>query len=372
MTSIIRNNNNNNNNGNKIPIIDIEPLIYNNNNNNNNKNYVIKQIRNACLQNGFFYVSNHGVDLNLIQELENLALKFFDQSVDIKSKIHMKQSGLHWKGFFALGEELTSGKPDNKEGIYFGEEYSLESEQVINKMAMHGPNQFPEPYNIWKTTVLKYMEELTTLGHIIMNAIALSLGLPSDFFEKQFCKPKPFTPFRIFRYPQGSNNFGVGRHTDYGVLTILKQDDVGGLQVEDPITKEWIDAPPVKDTFVVNIGDMLQLWTNGLYKATPHRVKASLNKDRISMPFFFDPAFETKILSDDITNAMMKGDGVTNINTTKSTKVKLTNAKGDVEKELTTDKVEAIRYGDYITHKVAAVFPELFEDSSGVDMLNNL
>ena len=284
----------------------------------------------------------------------------------------MKQSGLHWKGFFALGEELTSGKPDNKEGIYFGEEYSLESEQVINKMAMHGPNQFPEPYNIWKTTVLKYMEELTTLGHIIMNAIALSLGLPSDFFEKQFCKPKPFTPFRIFRYPQGSNNFGVGRHTDYGVLTILKQDDVGGLQVEDPITKEWIDAPPVKDTFVVNIGDMLQLWTNGLYKATPHRVKASLNKDRISMPFFFDPAFETKILSDDITNAMMRGDGATNINTTKSTKVKLTNAKGDVEKELTTDKVEAIRYGDYITHKVAAVFPELFEDSSGVDMLNNL
>ena len=131
-----------------------------------------------------------------------LALKFFDQSVDIKSKIHMKQSGLHWKGFFALGEELTSGKPDNKEGIYFGEEYSLESEQVINKMAMHGPNQFPEPYNIWKTTVLKYMEELTTLGHIIMNAIALSLGLPSDFFEKQFCKPKPFTPFRIFRYPR--------------------------------------------------------------------------------------------------------------------------------------------------------------------------
>ena len=94
MTSIIRNNNNNNN---KIPIIDIEPLI--NNNNNNNKNYVIKQIRNACLQNGFFYVSNHGVDLNLIQELENLALKFFDQSVDIKSKIHMKQSGYIGKGF---------------------------------------------------------------------------------------------------------------------------------------------------------------------------------------------------------------------------------------------------------------------------------
>ncbi len=348
----------------KIPVIDIHPIVKTNSNS-EKKKIVVEQIHKACLENGFFYVTNHGVDLNLIKALEDLAVSFFNQTVTVKNRIHMKNSGLHWKGYFAVGEELTSGKPDNKEGIYFGEEYSLESEQVIKRMAMHGPNQFPEPHEEWQTIVIKYMEALTTLGHILMDAIGCSLGLPSDFFKKQFCQPKPFTPFRIFHYPQGSGNFGVGRHTDYGVLTILKQDDVGGLQVEDPTTKEWIDAPPIKDTFVVNIGDMLQLWTDGLYKATPHRVKAALSKNRISMPFFFDPAFETKILSDDITNAM-------NSNSNSSTKIRLTNAKGETEKELTSDKVEAIRYGDYITHKVAAVFPELFEVSSGVDLLNDL
>ena len=208
----------------------------------------------------------------------------------------MKHSGLHWKGYFAVGEELTSGKPDNKEGLYFGEEYSIESEPVSKKWAMHGPNQFPEPRDVWKTAVLRYMDALTKLGHIIMSAVALSLQLPSDFFKLKFCNPKAFTPFRIFRYPGGSDNFGVGRHTDYGVLTILKQDDVGGLQVEDPITKKWIDAPPIKDTFVVNIGDMMQLWTDGLYKATPHRVKPALNKDRVSMPFFLTRPLIRKFL----------------------------------------------------------------------------
>ena len=102
----------------------------------------------------------------------------------------MKHSGLHWKGYFAVGEELTSGKPDNKEGLYFGEEYSIESEPVLKKWAMHGPNQFPEPSDVWKTAVLRYMDALTNLGHLIMSAIALSLQLPADFFESKFCNPK--------------------------------------------------------------------------------------------------------------------------------------------------------------------------------------
>ena len=100
-----------------------------------------------------------------------------------------------------------------------------------------------------------------------MSAIALSLELPSDFFEKSFVIQKHLHHSEYFVI-QVIDNFGVGRHTDYGVLTILKQDDVGGLQVEDRVTKNGL-MPPIKDTFVVNIGDMMQLWTDGLYKATP-------------------------------------------------------------------------------------------------------
>ena len=356
--------------GSNIPIVDIQPLLGGVGTFGTGEavGRVVKEIREACLKSGFFYVKNHGIDKKIIESLEELAHNFFNLPLELKNKIHMKHSGLHWKGYFAVGEELTSGKPDNKEGLYFGEEYSIESEPVLKKWAMHGPNQFPEPYDVWKTAVLRYMDALTNLGHLIMSAIALSLQLPADFFESKFCNPKAFTPFRIFRYPGGSDNFGVGRHTDYGVLTILKQDDVGGLQVEDRVTKKWVDAPPIKDTFVVNIGDMMQLWTDGLYKATPHRVKPALNRDRVSMPFFFDPAFDTKILVEDIRVARTS----TSSGDRDAKTVKLTNASGETDKELSKEKAEAIRYGDYITHKVAGVFPELFKDSFGVDVLRTL
>ena len=268
--------------------------------------------------------------------------------------INMRKSGLHWKGYFPSGDELTSGKPDAKEGIYFGEEYALDSVQVQNGLAMHGPNQWPSPQVVWKKSVLLYLEQLTALGLRLMRGIALSLNLPSDHFERTFCQPKPFTPFRIFRYPGNDARQGVGRHTDYGVLTILKQDNVGGLEVELGKNK-WMPAPPVPNSFVVNIGDMLELWTSGVYKATPHRVVPGLARTRMSMPFFFDPSFEAVIDP----NALQEGS---------STVVLLKNAAG--EKEIETNAT--IHYGEYITHKVAHVFPELFQQSGGEDRLSKL
>ena len=176
--------------------------------------------------------------------------------------------------------------------------------------------------------------------------MAISLDLSPDYFTSQFCQPRPFTPFRIFHYPGSDTRQGVGRHTDYGCLTILWTDSVGGLEVETR-NGEWISADPIPETFIVNVGDMMETWTGGKYKATPHRVRSGLPKGRISMPFFFDPAFECTIQPGSIKNAA-----------------------GAIDHSVTAQMSgKPIRYGDYITHKIRDVFPELFEDAGMSDVL---
>ena len=348
-----------------LPVIDISPLCGKGarsafaaswEDNDERAVEVARDIGAACKDYGFFYIKGWEkvVDPSVGQRLESLAREFFARPLAEKMKIDMKQSGLHWKGYFASGAELTSGRPDSKEGIYFGEEYARDSVPVQRGLAMHGPNQFPEPATEWRAAVLAYLEQMTVLGLCIMRGVALSLGLPGSYFEKKFCTPKPFTPLRVFHYPVNDHRQSVGRHTDYGVLTILKQDSVGGLQVEvQNGEKAWIDAPPIDGTFVVNIGDMLELWTGGLYAATPHRVKSRLDKSRISIPFFFDPAFEAIIDPED----MRSGSAV------------LRNAKGDIDEEIRRSETKPILYGEYITHRISSVFPKLFKHSGGTDTL---
>ena len=144
-----------------------------------------------------------------------------------------------------MGAELTSGKPDNKEGIYFGTELNKDDERVRKGIPLHGENLFPEKPAQLRETVLEYMEKVTQVGHIVMKAVALSLDLDADYFYSRYTKD-PLILFRIFHYPPHPANqelWGVGEHTDYGLLTILKQDSVGGLQVKSK--GKWIDAPQI-------------------------------------------------------------------------------------------------------------------------------
>jgi len=185
---------------------------------------------------------------------------------------------------------------------------------------------------------------VTALGHRLMEGIALSLDLPSDYFASRYTAD-PLILFRLFNYPSrpvptGTDaRWGVGEHSDYGLLTILLQDDVGGLQVKTP--GGWIDAPPVDGSFVCNIGDMLDRMTAGQYKSTPHRVRNVTRRDRLSFPFFFDPSFDAKIqpivtpggaLADDDRRERWDHASVHEFNGT---------------------------YGDYLLAKVSKVFPQL-------------
>jgi isopenicillin N synthase-like dioxygenase len=270
-----------------LPVIDLEAP----------STSIAAQMRAACTEHGFFYVANHGVDAALVARLTVLAHDFFSRPLEDKMTTPMEKGGTAWRGYFPVGGELTSGAPDLKEGLYFGEELGDDDARVRRGLPLHGKNLFPTFAGAppMRDAVLDTMRALTTLGHRVCRGLAESLGLPADYLEQRYTQ-SPTVLFRIFHYPPSQRDaWGVGEHTDYGLLTLLAQDDVGGLEVKT--SQGWILAPPREGTFVCNIGDMLERMTGGLYRSTPHRVRSHASRHRLSLPFFFDPGWDTRVQS---------------------------------------------------------------------------
>jgi Isopenicillin N synthase and related dioxygenases len=325
-----------------IPLIDIQPLI----SRTDQRQAVAEQIGQACRRNGFFYIVGHDINEELQHRLERLSRQFFAQNVETKLAIRMAKGGRAWRGYFPVGNELTSGKPDLKEGLYFGAELPDDHPLVKAGVPMHGANLFPANLPHLRETVIEYMKAMTQLGHHLMAGIALSLGLNESYFAERYTA-EPLTLFRIFNYPPNAApdreaQWGVGEHSDYGLLTILRQDQSGGLQVKS--NAQWIDARPVANSFVCNIGDMLDRMTGGLYRSTPHRVQNISGDDRLSFPFFFDPNFNAEIKP---------------IPTNRQ-------ALEDKHERWDQQSVHEFRgtYGEYLLSKVAKVFPELRQQIS--------
>lgn len=326
-----------------LPLIDVSALVAGS----AAREAVAAQIGAACRAHGFFYVTGHGVDAALVKRLEDLSHRFFDLPEEIKMQWRMALGGRAWRGYFPLGGELTSGRPDWKEGLYLGTELPATHPLVQAKTPVHGPNLFPDVPD-FRATILEYMAAVTQLGHRLMEGIALSLGLEADYFAARYTAD-PLILFRLFNYPsqpvpEGLDvQWGVGEHTDYGLLTILHQDHIGGLAVHTP--DGWIDAPPVAGSFVCNIGDMLDRMTGGLYKSTPHRVKRNTSgHDRLSFPLFFDPNFEARV---------QRIEGLAGAE-----------ARDDSAERWDRANVHAFngRYGDYLLAKVSKVFPQLRDE----------
>ncbi|MBK8173291.1 MAG: isopenicillin N synthase family oxygenase [Sandaracinaceae bacterium] len=301
---------------------------------------VADQIGAACREHGFFCVVGHGIDPVLEASLERAAQDFFALPVEEKMRIAMQHGGRAWRGYFPVGAELTSGKPDRKEGIYFGSELAATDPRVLARTPMHGANLFPTSPPELREAVLEYIEAMTSLGHAVLRGIALSLGLNADYFATS-CARDPLLLFRVFHYPAVTTSedatWGVGEHTDYGLITLLKQDEVGGLEVKH--NGRWNSVPVVPGAFVCNLGDMLDRMTRGLYVSTPHRVVAPRTRDRLSFPFFFDPSYDARV---------EPIDGIAPPTATRA-------HRWD---DLDLDALDGT-YGAYLTAKVAKVFPSL-------------
>jgi isopenicillin N synthase-like dioxygenase len=298
----------------------------------------------AACEFGFFYVVGHRVDPDLGASLAALARAFFAEPLERKLQIAMARGGRAWRGYFPVGCELTSGRPDRKEGLYFGTELGPEDSRVRAGLLLHGPNLFPD-LSGFRERVLLYMTAVTEVGQQLLCAIAEGLGQPREYFLEHYTRD-PTVLFRIFNYPPalGTDQLGVGEHTDYGLLTLLWQDETGGLEVSHP--EGWLAVPPVAGSFVCNVGDMLERLTAGRYVSALHRVRNVSLEPRISMPLFLDPCFDAVLepIVDADSPAVLKA----------------SNFKRARERwdglDLTTLKGT---YGDYLIAKVSRVFPEL-------------
>ena len=260
---------------------------------------VAGQIQAACREHGFFYVTGHGVPAGLLEQLADASAEFFALPLADKMEIAMDRGGRAWRGFFPVGAELTSGRPDLKEGLYFGAELPADDPRVLAGLPLHGGNLFPRQVPRLRPLVLAYLDALTSLGQTVLAGVALSLGLDAGYFATGYTAD-PTILFRVFHYPPSppqTRDWGVGEHTDYGLVTLLAQDDSGGLQIAVPAGNghDWIDAPPLPGTLVCNIGDMLDRLTGGWYRSTPHRVRNLSGHGRLSFPFFLDPGFAAEV-----------------------------------------------------------------------------
>ena len=297
------------------------------------------RIDRACRDHGFFSVTGHGIDAELLDRLLAASTVFFALPEDEKAEIAMARGGRAWRGWFPLAGELTSGVPDRKEGIYFGAEGAAD-----DPLPLHGPNLFPARPAELGPTVLAALDAFTALGHRLMGLLAVGLGLDEDWFARDLTAD-PTILFRIFHYPpevetDGAGDWGVAEHTDYGLLTLLLQDASGGLQVRTG--GEWRDIPPVPGALVCNLGDMLERLTERRYRSTPHRVRSPEGGGRISCPFFFDPGWDAEVQPLPLPDP----------------------APGERVERWDDDDPLAWEgpYGAYLLSRVAKVFPDLFDD----------
>jgi isopenicillin N synthase-like dioxygenase len=276
-----------------IPVVDVSPLA---GGDDVATRRVADTIRRASIDVGFFYVTAHGVPRDLMRATQMAAKYFFGLPEAAKRAIVVNSAH---RGYVPFAQTTQPGRklPDLKESFNFAYPFSPQELREYAGRALVGANQWPANEPLFRSVLEDYYGAVFELGQRILGAYALALDLPRDFFRSRY--RHPLVRARLLHYPPQADSpddgqFGAAEHTDYGTITILWQDDVGGLQVKNRAA-EWIDAPVIEDAFVINIGDMLARWSNDLFVSTPHRVINASGRERYSIPVFYDPDFETVV-----------------------------------------------------------------------------
>lgn len=272
-----------------IPVIDLRPLREEGE---EGLRATARAVGEACRGVGFFYVAGHGVPADLRAATFDAARRLFAADPAVKEAVSFRRS-THNRGYIGLGAEaLDPAKAaDLKEAFNTGLDLPADDPEVVAGLPFRGVNLWPEMEG-FRATLLAYFDAVWRLGRDLHRAFALDLGLPPDFFEARL--DRPMATLRLLHYPPrpaavAAGQLGAGAHTDYGNLTLLATDEVGGLEVRRRDGGGWIPAPVVPDAFVCNIGDCLMRWTNDSYVSTPHRVVSPAGRERYSVAFFLDP-----------------------------------------------------------------------------------
>ena len=279
---------------NAIPVVDIAPLRVG-----RNSRGVARALHAASQNLGFIYIKGHGIPDRTIEAARGSALEFFRSPEASKARVSVSPQHRGWLGRGGAKMQDDAGA-DLKESFIWG--YQDETGHTPEDHPLRGPNRWPDFLPALQDRAMAYFREAHDVAHHLMRGFALGLGLDETFFLRTCAKPLSRASFVY--YPQqpedlGEERFGVGPHTDFGVLTVLCQDSVGGLQVQGA-DGNWLHAPPIEGTLVVNVGDLLARWTDGAYKSTPHRVVNSSGRERLSLVLAFDPDPETPIDARDV------------------------------------------------------------------------
>ncbi len=275
-----------------IPIIDVSGAI-----SGTDIQGVASAIHAAAIDHGFFYIKGHGIDQTLMDQAFAVSKAFFDLPKARKSTVAVDT---HQRGWMAQGMSRLPGSKthDLKEVFFWGTETAIDDPDVIAGKPLCAVNQWPADFPRLQADLIPYYDAVCNAARKVMAAVAVSLDMPASFFDAAYAKP--LARGQLVYYPastakdEAEQRFGVAPHTDFGVLTVLLQDNSGGLQVRAK-SGDWIEAPPIPGTLVCNIGDLLARWTNDKFASTVHRVINRSAGARYSIPVFFDPHTDTVI-----------------------------------------------------------------------------
>jgi isopenicillin N synthase-like dioxygenase len=280
-----------------IPIIDLSGSF---SFNLEDRRKVAWDLHKACRETGFFYVINHRIPMHLIEDQFAWAARFFELPPEAKLALDMKKSPSK-VGYEPIGAQVLDSQDDTddeapfdlKESFQCAVEAGADHPMVKLGMRGFGHNQWPNDLPGFKDHTLAYQAAVRDLGDRVLRLIALSLDLDEQFFEGMY--DYPGLGLRMLNYPPQpagakANQIGAGAHTDWGGITLLAQDDVGGLEVRNA-AGDWIAATPIRGSFVVNLGDLMARWTNGVYTSNLHRVMNNgvRGTQRKSIAFFYSP-----------------------------------------------------------------------------------
>jgi isopenicillin N synthase-like dioxygenase len=277
-----------------IPVIDIAALV---NDEPDAELRVAEKMSIAAHEVGFFYVKNHGVPQPLIDEAFRVSRRFFESDRADKNSVGITEKK---RGYIEpyTGIMKLSTKKDFRETFLWGREFDRETLNELKNVPLIGPNQWPAFLPEMKPVLTEYFEACVVVGRRILGAFAIAMEIEREYFSA--CFDKCIARGSTLYYPPqsetlGEDQFGIGAHTDWGVLTLLCQDEVDGLQVLSG-DGEWVTAHPIPGTFVVNVGDCLEHWTNRRLLSNQHRVVNSSDRYRQSIAVFVDPDFDTPII----------------------------------------------------------------------------
>lgn len=260
----------------------------------------VTRLRETAHHVGFFYLTGLGIPPAQVEELVQTARAFFALPPAQKQAIHMANSP-HFRGYTRAGDEITRGERDWREQLDIGAERALWAGATEPWQRLQGPNQWPSQLPALRTVALDWQDRLTNVARQLLRALALALGQPEDHFNDAFAGA-PMLHTKVIHYPgraPGASRQGVGPHKDSGCLTLLLQDTEAGLQVlerEGPGEPRWIDVPPLPGTVVINLGEVLEILTQGYLRATMHRViSPASGMSRLSLAYFISPRLEVSL-----------------------------------------------------------------------------